>query len=78
MACAYHCIREMIACKATRFIHITSSLNCSDVNTKPLVGMLHHGLLQSVLNGNGVPSLFNWFLFWFSPDSVSSVTPTLV
>jgi hypothetical protein len=58
MACAYHRIREMIACRATRLIHIPSSLNCSDVNTKPLVGMLHHGLLQLVLNGNGVPSLF--------------------
>jgi hypothetical protein len=48
----------MIACKATHFIHIPSTLNCSDVNTKPLVGTLHHRLIHPILNGNGVPTKF--------------------
>jgi hypothetical protein len=59
LACAYHRVREMIACRATRFIHIPSNLNCSDINTKPLVGTLHHRLVQSIFTGNGTPSIFN-------------------
>ena len=59
LACAYHRVREMIACKATRFIHIPSQLNCSDINTKPLVGTIHHRLIQPILRGNGVPSIFS-------------------
>ena len=58
LSCAYHRVREMIACKATRFIHIPSALNIADVNTKPLNGTLHHNLCNPIFNGNGVPHIF--------------------
>jgi hypothetical protein len=58
LACAYHRVREMIACKATRFIHIPSAMNCADVNTKPLVATQHHGVTGPIFSGNGVPHLF--------------------
>jgi hypothetical protein len=48
----------MIACKATQFIHIPSAMNCADVNTKPLVATLHHGVTGPIFSGNGVPHLF--------------------
>jgi hypothetical protein len=58
MACAYHRVREMIACRATRFIHIPSHLNCSDINTKPLTGTLHQSITNPIFTGNGVPRIF--------------------
>jgi hypothetical protein len=57
-ACAYHRIREMITCRAIRFIHCQSIYNAADVLTKPLGGILHRGLIEPILCGDGVPSLF--------------------
>jgi hypothetical protein len=58
-ACAYHRIREMITCKAIRFIHCQSIYNAADVLTKPLNGVSHRRLVDPILAGNGVPSLFS-------------------
>ena len=57
-ACAYHRIREMISCKAIRFIHCQSIYNAADVLTKPLGGIMHRALVEPILCGDGVPSLF--------------------
>jgi hypothetical protein len=57
-ACAYHRIREMISCRAIRFMHCQSSLNVSDVLTKPLNGIMHRRLIEPILCGYGVPTLF--------------------
>jgi hypothetical protein len=57
-ACAYHRIREMITCRAIRFIHCQSTLNVADVLTKPLGGIVHRRLIEPILCGNGVPELF--------------------
>jgi hypothetical protein len=58
-ACAYHRIREMITCKAIRFMHCQSTLNAADVLTKPLNGVMHRRLIDPILCGDGVPSLFH-------------------
>ena len=57
-AIAYHRVREMIACRAIRFVHIPSELNLADVLTKPLGGIVHHRLITNVFFGGGIPSLF--------------------
>ena len=57
-ACAYHRIREMITCRAIRFIHCQSIYNAADVLTKPLGGILHRSLVEPILCGDGVPALF--------------------
>jgi hypothetical protein len=57
-ACAYHRIREMITCRAIRFLHYQSTLDAADVLTKPLGGIMHRRLIDPILNGNGVPELF--------------------
>jgi hypothetical protein len=56
--CAYHRIREMIACRAIRFMHIASVDNVADVLTKPLNGNVHRRLVEPILSGNGIPSIF--------------------
>jgi hypothetical protein len=56
--CAYHRIREMIACRAIRFTHIASVDNVADVLTKPLDGNVHQRLVEPILSGNGIPSIF--------------------
>jgi hypothetical protein len=58
-ACAYHRIREMITCRAIRFLHCRSQLNVADVLTKPLNGVLHRRLIEPILCGDGVPTLFS-------------------
>jgi hypothetical protein len=57
-ACAYHRIREMITCRAIRFMHCQSILNVADVLTKPLNGVMHRRLVEPILCGEGVPTLF--------------------
>jgi hypothetical protein len=57
-ACAYHRIREMITCRAIRFLHCQSVLNVADVLTKPLNGIMHRKLIEPILCGDGVPTLF--------------------
>jgi hypothetical protein len=57
-ACAYHRIREMISCRAIRFMHCQSTLNAADMLTKPLGGILHRRLVDPILFGDGVPELF--------------------
>jgi hypothetical protein len=57
-ACAYHRIREMITCRAIRFLHCQSTLNAADVLTKPLNGIMHRKLIEPILCGDGVPALF--------------------
>jgi hypothetical protein len=57
-ACAYHRIREMITCRAIRFLHCQSSLNAADVLTKPLNGIRHRKLSELILCGDGTPALF--------------------
>jgi hypothetical protein len=57
-ACAYHRIREMITCRAIRFLHCQSALNAADVLTKPLGGIMHRRLVEPILCGDGVPGLF--------------------
>jgi hypothetical protein len=56
--CAYHRIREMIACRAIRFTHIASVDNVADVLTKPLESNVHQRLVEPILSGNGIPSIF--------------------
>jgi Reverse transcriptase (RNA-dependent DNA polymerase) len=57
-ACAYHRIREMITCKAIRFMHCQSVYNAADVLTKPLGGIIHRRLVEPILCGDDVPALF--------------------
>jgi hypothetical protein len=57
-ACAYHRIREMTTCRAIRFMHCQSILNVADVLTKPLNGVMHRRLIEPILCGDGVPTLF--------------------
>jgi hypothetical protein len=57
-ACAYHRVREMITCRAIRFMHCQSNLNVADVLTKPLGGFLHRRLIEPILCGDGIPELF--------------------
>jgi hypothetical protein len=57
-ACAYHRIREMISCRAIRFMHCQSIFNAADVLTKPLGGTLHRSIVNPILWGDGVPMLF--------------------
>jgi hypothetical protein len=57
-ACAYHRVREMITCRAIRFMHCQSNLNVADVLTKPLGGFLHIRLIEPILRGDGIPELF--------------------
>jgi hypothetical protein len=57
-ACAYHRVREMITCRAIRFMHCNSVLNAADVLTKPLNGIMHRRLVEPILCGSGVPALF--------------------
>jgi hypothetical protein len=57
-ACAYHRVREMITCRAIRFMHCNSVLNAADVSTKPLNGIMHRRLVEPILCGSGVPALF--------------------
>ena len=57
-ACAYHRVREMITCRAIRFMHCQSTLNAADVLTKPLNGIMHRQLIEPILCGDGVPTLF--------------------
>jgi hypothetical protein len=56
--CEYHRIREIITCKAIRFIHCQLIYNAADLLTKPLGGILHRGLVNPILCGGGVPSIF--------------------
>jgi hypothetical protein len=56
--CAYHRIREMIACRAIRFMHCPSIYNAADVLTKPLGGIAHRRLVEPILCGEGIPILF--------------------
>ena len=65
--CAYHRIREMIACRAIRFMHCSSIYNAADVLTKPLGGIAHRRLVEPILCGEGIPILFQ--------ASLSSTTP---
>jgi hypothetical protein len=57
-ACAYHRIREMISCRAIRFMHCQSIFNAADVMTKPLGSILHRSIVNPILCGDGVPMLF--------------------
>ena len=49
LACAYHRVREMVACGAIRYGHIATELNLADLFTKPLNGPLFFGLLAHIL-----------------------------
>jgi hypothetical protein len=57
-ACAYHRIREIITCRAVRFMHCQSEDNVAAVLTKPLGGIAHRRLVEPILVGNGIPKLF--------------------
>jgi hypothetical protein len=57
-ACAYHRIREMISCRAIRFMHCQSIFYAADVLTKPLGGTLHRSIVNPILCGDGEPMLF--------------------
>jgi hypothetical protein len=66
--CAYYRLREMIACRAIRFMHCPSIYNATDVLTKPLGGIVHRRLVEPILCGEGIPIVFQ--------ASKSSTTPT--
>jgi hypothetical protein len=57
-ACAYHRVREMITCRAIRFIHSQSNFIVADVLTMPLGGFLHRRLIEPILCGDGIPEFF--------------------
>jgi hypothetical protein len=57
-ACAYHRIRENIAAKTIEYVHVPSTLNAADVLTKPLGVQVHNRLVDPILQGDGIPTIF--------------------
>jgi hypothetical protein len=50
--------RNIQPCCTVRFMHRQSIYNAADVLTKPLGGILHRSLVNTILFGDGVPALF--------------------
>ena len=48
-ACAYHKVRENIACGVMKFTHIPSNMNYADILTKPLPGPQFRELVRPLL-----------------------------
>ena len=49
VACNYHRVREAVAARVMRFVHIDTHENLADIMTKPLGRVKHEGLMNRLI-----------------------------